>query len=172
MPWYSGFTGAIEPGKEVGKFDVTGVVAYAGDEKTAKVTIITELPLKKWTQDYREFLEECLPKPGSKSAAWLKEYQEFHTEKCVHFKLELSEEEAKLLHHAKPNRRQDHLEKVLKLRSSISMNNMILFNAEGKIHKYDNPLEIVYDFLIIRQDMYVLIDVRQSVLTVREAAAD
>lgn len=97
---------------------------------------------------------KCLPKAGNKNTTWLRDYSEFHTEKSVHFELELSEEEAKLLHNAKPNRRQDHLEKMLKLRSSISMNNMILFNAEGKIHKYDNPLEIIYDFCVQRQDMY------------------
>ena len=56
-PWYAGYNGEIIP-KEKGQYDVVGKV-----EKTSPTTIeIKELPIRVWTQDYKEFLQEMLPK--------------------------------------------------------------------------------------------------------------
>lgn len=55
-PWYKGFTGSIEKTatKEAGtSYTVSGILEEV-DETTLK---ITELPIRKWTQDYKEFLE-------------------------------------------------------------------------------------------------------------------
>ena len=56
-PWYAGYNGEIIP-KEKGQYDVVGKI-----EKTSPTTIeIKELPIRVWTQDYKEFLQEMLPK--------------------------------------------------------------------------------------------------------------
>jgi DNA topoisomerase II len=58
------------------------------DENTLE---ITELPVRKWTQDYKEFLETLI-KPEDKAAVpILADYKENHTDKSVHFTLQLAE---------------------------------------------------------------------------------
>lgn len=52
---------------------------------------ITELPIRKWTQDYKEFLETLI-KPEDKAVVpILADYKENHTDKSVHFTLQLAE---------------------------------------------------------------------------------
>lgn len=143
LPWYAGFKGGIAKNeKEEGKFEVTGIIQAAGDAKAT----ITELPVKRWTQDYREFLEENLAKGDKKKdgKALLADYAEYHTEKNVHFELMLASEGTRLA----------DLEKSFKLRSSLSANNMVLFDAEGKIKKYETALDIIRDFANLRLTMY------------------
>lgn len=54
-PWYRGFSGTIEKTvKESGvSYTVCGVIEE-GNETTVR---ISELPIRRWTQDYKEFLE-------------------------------------------------------------------------------------------------------------------
>ena len=55
-PWYNGFKGTIQlsAAKEGGQsFTITGKIEQTSDT----VLQITELPIRKWTQDYKEFLE-------------------------------------------------------------------------------------------------------------------
>lgn len=144
-PWYAGFCGRIVRSKEEGKFEVAGIISYLGDNKAE----ITELPVKRWTQDYREFLEEHLPKGEKKKEGnkLLEDYQEHHSEKTVHFELSLSAE-------GNAQAEKDNLEKAFKMRSSISLNNMMLFNADGKIKKYDSALDILREFADVRLSIY------------------
>jgi len=146
IPWYAGFKGTLSKSeREEGKLDVAGIIQMTGENKAT----ITELPVKRWTQDYREFLEENLPK-GEKRAAGtrlLEDYAEYHTESTVHFELSLSMDAIK-------STEVSMLEKAFRLRSTISMNNMVLFDAEGKIQKYDTALDILQDFAKTRLVMY------------------
>lgn len=146
MPWYQGFKGFIAETKEEGKCDVVGLGQYTGPNKV----IITELPVKKWTQDYREFLEDNLPKGERKKDAskMLEDYSEFHTEKTVHFELQLSES-------GDSSSRGGNIEKMFKLRSSLSLNNMVLFNHEGVVKKYESAEEILLEFAEVRMGVYV-----------------
>merc|ERR1712194_31114 len=82
LPWYAGFMGTVTKSKEEGRCEVMGCIESTNDT----TAVITELPVKKWTQDYREFLEENLPKGEKKKEGpkLLEEYSEHHTEKSVH----------------------------------------------------------------------------------------
>jgi DNA topoisomerase-2 len=52
-PWFRGFKGSIER-TEADKYKISGII-----EKIDDTTIeITELPIRKWTQDFKEMLEE------------------------------------------------------------------------------------------------------------------
>lgn len=44
--------------------------------------------------------------------------------------------------------------KLFRLRSSLSMQNYHLFNAEGKVQKFADELEIMRDFAAIRLTYY------------------
>jgi len=52
-PWYKGFRGTIEKSAKEGGYIVNGSVEEI-DDLTFR---ITELPIRKWTQDYKTFLE-------------------------------------------------------------------------------------------------------------------
>lgn len=145
-PWYSGFRGSIEESissKGLRSYAVTGIINQI-DDTTLE---ITELPLKKWTQDYKEFLEE-LAKPESKNAVpFILDYKEHHTDSSVHFVINMSPEKMK-------DALQTGLYTKFKLVSKISISNMMLFGADGAIKKYDGPEDIVHDFFTARLDLY------------------
>ena len=52
-PWYRGFKGAIEKSAKEGGYTVNGAI----EEINEQIFRITELPIRRWTQDYKQFLE-------------------------------------------------------------------------------------------------------------------
>ena len=52
-PWYRGFKGTIEKSAKEASYVVSGVLEEINDTTIR----ITELPIRRWTQDYKEFLE-------------------------------------------------------------------------------------------------------------------
>jgi len=148
-PWYKGFTGSIVANeKEAGKYEITGVI----EKRSDTLLVITELPVKNWTQSYKEFLEELMPQEGGKkgeesSDSTITEYREYHTESTVHFELTLTPEQMK-------KAEAQGLEKTFKLKSSLATSNMVLFDHEGKISKYNTALDILKDFCTLRRKIY------------------
>ena len=59
MPWWRGFKGTIKKTGEH-KYDVTGIVNKI-DDTTVE---ITELPIHKWTQSYKQELESMMGEKG------------------------------------------------------------------------------------------------------------
>ncbi|KAM7515721.1 hypothetical protein LguiA_005304 [Lonicera macranthoides] len=80
-PWYKGCRGTIEKTstKETGGID----------ETTLR---IMELPIRKWTQDYKEFLEPIMTGNEKIKDPCIKDYWEHNDDKTVHFEVMLSEE--------------------------------------------------------------------------------
>lgn len=74
LPWYKGFTGTIEyTSPETRNVTVKGVYRILGeDEETSDELEITELPIGKWTRDYKNFLEELAAKDE------IEEIREYH----------------------------------------------------------------------------------------------
>lgn len=77
----------------------------------------------------------------------LQDYKEYHTDTTVHFVISLSE-------FGKQSIDKDGLEKTFKVTSSVSISNMVCFDAEGKIKKYTTPEEILLDFYDVRMEHY------------------
>merc|ERR1719421_1298310 len=65
----------------------------------------------------------------------IQDYKEYHTENSAHFVLTLTPAQMK---HAESN----GLEKTFKLKSSLAISNMVLYDEQGKIQKYESALEI------------------------------
>jgi len=140
-PWYKGFKGSIESNnnEEKAGYDVVGVV-----KRTASnVVEITELPVKKWTQDYKEFLSKLVEGDGEGSRGRIDDFKEYHTENSVHFQLNGTVDQMKTLE-------AEGLEKALKLRSSLATSNIVFFDHEGKIKKYANEKEVLTEFADLR----------------------
>ncbi|KAK9813254.1 hypothetical protein WJX72_011500 [[Myrmecia] bisecta] len=145
-PWYRAFTGTVEevPGKTLGKsYAINGVIKQADDTSLE----VTELPIRRWTQDYKEFLEGLI-KPEDKAAQpFIQEYKEHHRGPNVHFSLQLTE--AKMAEAQAAG-----LMAKFKLTSKVSIGNMVLFDRDGIIRRYESPEAIMTDFFELRMEFY------------------
>lgn len=56
-PWYKGFTGTINQ-KSDGNYEIKGLLEF--DTERENIIHIKELPINKWTKDYKEFLEKIM----------------------------------------------------------------------------------------------------------------
>ncbi|CAM9132193.1 unnamed protein product [Discosporangium mesarthrocarpum] len=162
QPWYDGFAGEIQA--KVGKKGVDGGFTTRGIiKRTADDTVeIQELPVRKWTQDYKQFLEGLLPggddvKAGGKKGKemkptmgkFIKDFKENHTDTTVHFTVTMSPSDIDSL-----ESEQDGLVKFFKLESTVNTSNMVLFDRYGQLVKYDSPQHIMEDFYDLRMDYY------------------
>ncbi|WRT66491.1 uncharacterized protein IL334_003450 [Kwoniella shivajii] len=142
-PWFRGFKGSIER-IEQDKYKVSGIIEKL-DEKTIE---ITELPIRKWTQDFKEMIEE-MTTGTDKVPATIKDYEEHHTESTVHFKIHMSETALKAAE-------EEGLEKRFKMATTLSTGNMVCFDLSGKIRKYASAEDILGDFFAKRLEYYGL----------------
>ncbi|KAL4291801.1 hypothetical protein GQ457_14G024050 [Hibiscus cannabinus] len=141
-PWYRGFKGTIQQtaSKESGvTYTITGTIEEA-NETTVK---IKELPIRRWTQDYKEFLESIITSNDS----FIKEFKQFSDDKTVDFEIIMTVENMILA-------KQEGLLKKFKLTTTVSTSNMHLFDPRGVIKKYDTPEEILEEFFHLRFDFY------------------
>eukprot|EP00929_Paragymnodinium_shiwhaense_P044865 TRINITY_DN22_c0_g2_i1.p1 TRINITY_DN22_c0_g2~~TRINITY_DN22_c0_g2_i1.p1 ORF type:complete len:1234 (-),score=417.26 TRINITY_DN22_c0_g2_i1:319-4020(-) len=145
VPWYKGFKGKITANESSEKsgYEVCGIAKRSGNQIE-----ITELPVKKWTQDYKEFLSGLADtKGGDGDKGKLDDIREYHTENNVHFVISGTVGQMSALE-------KEGFEKTLKLRSTIPTSNIVFFDAQGKIKKYANVKEILVEFAELRLKYY------------------
>lgn len=142
-PWYRNFKGAIE---SVGQGSYYSWGIWDEMDNTFEVT---ELPIKKWTQDYKEFLHTMLPNAEKSNKFSALDVREYHTEDSVHFAIKMNPETVAKV-------KEEGVEHAMKLWSTINETNMVLFDHEGKIKKYKSTLEIMDEFATMRLKMYQL----------------
>lgn len=137
-PWFKGFQGTIEP-QGARNYLVRG--NYFINENGELV--ITELPVGKWTRDYKTFLEELAdPKNGE----IVEDIRELHTENRVHFIIKVKDLDRLV--------EGEGIEKKFKLVGSISTNNYVLFDNQNKIKRYNNEQQILQEFFGLREQLY------------------
>lgn len=143
MPWYAGFRGPIEAiSHDYQRYKVSGIW-----RKTDETTLeITELPIGMWTQAYKEMLEGMLNPSSEKgnTEALIKDYKEYHTDTTVRFVITLADGSLS----------PEEIEKRFKLSTTITLSNMVCFDAQGRIRRYESPLKILEEFYHIRLDYY------------------
>ncbi|KAJ7585672.1 DNA topoisomerase II [Mycena floridula] len=139
-PWWRGFKGEVKLTAKH-KYDVTGIV----NKIDATTVEITELPIHMWTRKFKESLETMMG--GEKSEGAVKNYQEHHANHDVHFVIQMSASEVE-------KAEKMGLVDYFKLRTKLTTSNMICFDFEGKIKKYDSPEEILEDFYPMRLAYY------------------
>ncbi|CCG81723.1 DNA topoisomerase 2 [Taphrina deformans PYCC 5710] len=141
-PWYRGFQGLIEEDPKQKGYRAQGIV-HEIDDTTVE---ITELPLGFWTLDMKEFLEQAIA-GTDKSPPWVKDYADNSTESRIHFTITLTDKSMKDALHT------GLLEKF-KLTKNISMQNLVAFDPDGRIRKYNSAEEILKEFYHIRLQFY------------------
>lgn len=137
-PWYQGFKGTILASNTPGTFLVYGKYQVV-DETTVR---ITELPIGKWSSDYKEFLED------EKTKKNIVDFVPRLTDEQVEISVVFEEEKLQKLISKK------ELYKKLKLVTRISINNMWLYDSKGIIRKYASPQDILNEFYELRLEMY------------------
>ena len=131
IPWYDGFLGPIEKVSEH-KFISKGIISRKGD-----IVTVSEIPIGMSIDDFKDILEDLM------EAKKIKGYKNYSTDVIVKFDIKENKEDGELT-----------LES-LKLTSSISTTNMVMFDETGKIKKYKTIGEIISNFCVVRYDFYI-----------------
>ena len=132
-PWYRGFTGEMEKVSDL-KYVTKGVLTQTVGRTGIVRTLITELPIGTWTDPYKDHLEDLMEQRK------LKALKNNSTDVAVHLEVEeFKEEDAMKCNHL-----------TLGLTSTLSLNNMVLFNAEGQLKRYASVEEILLEFCTVR----------------------
>ncbi|CAL8397576.1 unnamed protein product [Gadus morhua 'NCC'] len=144
LPRYKNFKGVIH---ELGQnqYLVSGEISVI-DKNTVE---ITELPVRTWTQAYKESVLEPMLQGTDKTPALINDYKEYHTDSTVKFLVRMSEE--KLIQAEAAG-----LHKVFKLQSSLTCNSMVLFDHMGCLKRYDSVHDILREFFTLRLQYYKL----------------
>lgn len=71
-----------------GGYTVIGVI----DEVNETTLRVSELPVRRWTQDYKEFPESMMSRTDKVKEPFIKDYKEHNDDTTVHFEVVLSEE--------------------------------------------------------------------------------
>lgn len=131
-PWYNGFKGTIEKMGDH-KFLTKGIIIRKND-----IVTVREIPIGMSIDGCKEVIEELLEHKKIKS------YQNYSNDVTIQFDIKENKDEEKEL----------TLES-LKLTSTLSTNNMVLFDEHGKIKKYNAIGDILESFCRIRYSFYM-----------------
>ena len=127
VPWYRGFKGEIEQ-VDINKYMTHGVLERINDT----TVVVKELPIGYWTEDFESMLQDL------KSDKKIKGFRVGYTVSEVHFEI-------------------DELEdgiscdtKNLKLSKRVNTSNMVLFNEDHRLQKFDSVDEIIDQFCRVK----------------------
>jgi DNA topoisomerase-2 len=140
QPWFRGWEGEVEDIGN-GRFKFTGTIVH----KDANTVEVTELPVRFWTQDFKAHLEEIIK--AEKTPSFIKDYSEYNTPEKVHFVITLDDKGMKVA-------LEKGLEDQFKLSRTMATTNLVAFDGQGRIHKYETPLDIMEEFYHIRLAFY------------------
>ena len=141
-PWFRGWRGNPEPaGPDRYKFNG---IAYRDEQKPNEV-IITELPIRMWTDDFKAKLEKVIS--GVDGPSWIKDYKEFNDHSRVHFEIQVDEK---------------HMDKIMeegllerfKLLKQVATSNLVAFDTNGQIRRYEKVEDILEEYYVHRLAMY------------------
>lgn len=114
LPWYRNFKGTIAQ-LDAHRFVCSGEIATLSDDTIE----ITELPVKTWTQNYKEsVIEPMMESAGPDKPAQILDYKEYHTDKTVRFIVRMQPDRLRRVE-------LDGLHKFFKLQSCITTTSMV-----------------------------------------------
>ena len=143
IPWFKNFKGSIEE-LEPQKFVINGEIAEISDTKVE----ITELPIRTWTQNYKETVMEPMLNGSEKVASQITDYKEYHTDKTVKFVVSMTNDKYRAADATKG------LHTFFKLQTTLSTGSMVLFDKNGCLKRYEDACEILKEFYDLRLNFY------------------
>ncbi|KAK6537718.1 DNA topoisomerase 2 [Orbilia ellipsospora] len=155
QPWYRGFRGKIER-LTPEKYQFSGIINQVNDTTVE----ITELPVRLWTQEFKEKLDDIMKPPEKDSKdkekktakvvekAWIKDYLDYNSDLRVHFIVELDSKSTM------ENVLKEGLEARFKLTKTAATTNMVAFDSQGRLTRYESPEDILKEFYFVRLKLY------------------
>ncbi|KAH9408120.1 DNA topoisomerase 2-beta [Tyrophagus putrescentiae] len=141
-PWYKGFKGTftqVEPNEYV----VSGEAVM----RSSTSFDITELPIHKWTQPYRDtVLEPMLSLQNGQGAPLLTDVRSNCTDVTVQFTVEMTAENLQKVAAG--------IHSAFKLQTTMTTTSMVLFDGDGCLRRFDSPKEIFDAFFPVRMKLY------------------
>ncbi|KAL8737626.1 MAG: hypothetical protein Q9181_001499 [Wetmoreana brouardii] len=140
IPWFRDFKGAVTPiGQD--RFKFSGIIRQTGAHEVE----ITELPIRLWTQDFKDKIVDIIK--AEKAPSFIKDYDDYNTHRDVHFIIRMEEKhmEAAL---------KEGLEEKFKLSRTLATSNLVAFDPEGRITKYATVEDILKEFYGVRIKYY------------------
>ncbi|KAL4660492.1 DNA topoisomerase 2-alpha [Arapaima gigas] len=144
LPNYRDFKGTIDE-MVTNQYMISGEVAIL-DSTTIE---ISELPVKTWTQTYKENVLEVMLNGTEKVPPFITDYKEYHTDTTVRFIVKMTEQRLREAEAA-------GLHKVFKLQCPLTCHSMVLFDHVGSLKKYETVQDILKDFFDLRMKYYEL----------------
>lgn len=142
-PWFRGWKGEPEvAGPDRYKFN--GIATR--DDQNPNEVIITELPIRVWTDDFKAKLEKIIS--GGDGPTWIKDYKEFNDHNTVRFEIMVDEK-------FMPKVLEEGLLERFKLLKQVATSNLVAFDSRGRIRKYEKVEEILEEYYCHRMDMYL-----------------
>jgi DNA topoisomerase-2 len=141
-PWVRGYKGNLE--MVGGKWVSSGVSKVI----SANQLEITELPVGRWTEDYKEQLEDWIL---NKKDFGVVDYESHYTEAEVRFVVKF---QSGVLSDWGSNGKVNTMMKLTESKR-FGTTNMHLFNPDNQIRRYRTPLDIIRAFYDVRRDFYV-----------------
>ena len=159
IPYYKGFNGKITRIENNSKQDnktCRYIIKGVYEIENTDIIKITELPIGTWTQDYKEYLESLIVTKDKKEKREpiVKNYLDMCTDETVEFIITLYPGMLEKLISELHEYNVDGVEKLLKLYSIHSTNNMHLFNSKEQLTKYDTVNDIIEEYYSVRLDYY------------------
>lgn len=135
-PWYRGFNGVIEKvGKN--KYVTKGIIEKKIVRNVQKVNV-SELPVYLWIDKFKESVEDLVEEKK------IKGYKNNSSDVVINFEIDETKDGEF-----------ECTEESLGLVSTLSTNNIVLFNKNGEITKYESVYDILSEFCGVRYEFYV-----------------
>ena len=156
--WVDNKTSKLEPYYElfkgrIFKYDDDTWISEGVLEIINNTIIIKELPVKLWTTDYKDFLENLVEEKDS----LFKSYQNLSSDTTIEFILKIEPEQLnivnKLLNNIDEHGLSD-LHKLLHLYKTIKVSNLTLYDSNYKLKTYKNVEDILEEFYTFRLEIY------------------
>ncbi len=141
-PWWYGFKGDVTFNATTESWVTKG--KYTFDDSKRTVTL-TELPVGVWTKDYKAFLDDLVGESEGK----LLSFDDLYTDDDVKFVLYMSRD-----YYEDVKADKEDFEKKFKLSSTWRTTNMVAFDKDMKIVKYDTPGQILEGYYGPRLEAY------------------
>ncbi|GJT70338.1 DNA topoisomerase 2 [Tanacetum coccineum] len=138
-PWYKCFNGAILKTEDT-RYITEGLIEEINSKSALR---ITELPVRRWTREYKEFLKAAR-QGGEHKTPFIKAYTTHHDHTI---EILMTEDQM-------TTARQEGFVKKFKLTTELSTSDMHLFDAKGVLKKYDTPEQILKEFFDLRLEFY------------------
>ncbi|VUC23113.1 unnamed protein product [Clonostachys rosea] len=142
LPWFKGWKGTPEAaGPDRYKFN--GIATLS--ELNPNEVVITELPIRVWTDDFKARLEKVIS--GTDGPSWIKDYKEFNDFDTVHFEIQIDEKHM-------PKVLEEGILERFKLLKQVATSNLVAFDSRGQIRRYEKVEDILEEYYTHRFAKY------------------